>query len=352
MTARAPHRLLVLLVVLATALRAGCSAASPYGAAYVPGAAVGEEAAAAALAKRHGAAAARQQRAASLARWNSSVVIVVTWHNRSIDWLAKYSPAHVSLALYIKGGPYTCRDVPSALQASVAHCEKGGNADGREAHTMALFLTRWYGVLPRVTMFSHDNDDERLHPLRNLTSLQLHAWARAVEAQSPPLFRSRSTCLCVNVTETHWRRYGPRKPALAWFMQHVLGFANASDRWASLAYPPGATLAVPARAVLSRPKLVYEVIYALTNGTEEVDPAAVARGTAMGRPQLSFRSWENGNQRQWAPFSWAHNFERLWVRAAQRRAGRASQAHARSARAQFAIFDVDYNPDGWDAAAA
>ena len=116
-----------------------------------------DEAAAAVLTVRHALAAARQQRAASRAQWNSSVVVVVTWHNRSIDWLTNYGfeRSGVTLALYIKGGNHTCGSVPAALRASVAHCEKGDNAEGREAHTMGLFLAQWYTALPRVTIFVH-----------------------------------------------------------------------------------------------------------------------------------------------------------------------------------------------------
>ena len=267
------------------------------------------------LAERHALAAARQQRAASRAQWNSSVVIVVTWHNRSIDWLMNYGfeRSGVMLALYIKGGNHTCGSVPAALRASVAHCEKGDNAEGREAHTMGLFLAQWFTALPRVTIFVHDNEEPRLAKLRGMDATQLHAWARSVEAQPSPLFRNSSTCLCTHVVETNWRTYGPRKQPMVWFMERVLGFTNATARWGSLAFPPGAVLAVPARAVLTRPKLVYEIIYALTNGSDLTGAAGQQRDDVWA-PQLTFHGWENGRQRKWAPFSWAHNFERLWVR--------------------------------------
>ena len=169
-------------------------------------------------------------------------------------------------------------------------------------------------VDPRALSISlpADNEEPRLAKLRGMDGSQLHAWARSVEAQPSPLFRNSSTCLCTHVVETNWRTYGPRKQPMVWFMERVLGFTNATARWGSLAFPPGAVLAVPARAVLTRPKLVYEIIYALTNGSDLT--GAAGQRDDVWAPQLTFHGWENGIQRKWAPFSWAHNFERLWVR--------------------------------------
>lgn len=270
------------------------------------------ERAAAALAKKHGAAAARQQRSASLATWkNASVVILVTWHNRSLDWLAELGTSlehsEIGLALYCKGGNTSCSEthIPAALRHAVRYCDAGWNAEGREAHTIALFLTEFYHALPRVTVFVHDNEyGGLLHPLRNKSPAEVRSWVREVEAQPTPLFRDRRTCLCVDdVREPNWRTYGPRKEPIVWFMERILGFHNASSRWRHLAYPPTACLAVPARAVLSRPKLVYEVIFALTNGTtgeKERGPD----GQRLWLPQLVFHGWEGGEQRKWFPFSW------------------------------------------------
>ena len=324
--ARPCHALVALL--LAAMLR--CGVAALYERASIARTALEEEATASELAKRHASAAVRHQRAASHAQWNSTVVVVVTWHNRSIEWLTKYGfeRSGVTLALYIKGGNHTCDSVPAALRASVAHCEKGFNAEGREAHTMGLFLAQWYTKLLRVTIFVHDDEEYQLAKLRGLDSTQLRAWVHNVEAQPSPLFRNSSTCLCASARENHWRTYGPRKAPMVWFMEHVLGFTNATARWGSLLFPPMAVLAVPARAVLTRPKLVYEIIYALTNGSDVAGASSLPDKWA---PQLTFHGWENGNhQRKWAPLSWAHNFERLWVRLTEllRRLGSAALTRA------------------------
>jgi hypothetical protein len=316
----------------AALLLLGCLAVPPDESSTVAGAVVDSplerERAAAALAKKHGAAAARQQRAASAAQWNASVVVVVTWHNRSLDWLAELGSSldhEVALALYCKGGNTSCSDthIPAALRRAVRYCDAGWNSEGREAHTMALFATQFYHALPRVTVFVHDNEyGGLLTPLRNKSASEVRSWVREVEAQPSPLFRDRRTCLCAeDVREPNWRTYGPRKEAMVWLMERVLGFHNASARWRNVAFPPTACLAVPARAVLSRPKLVFELIYALTNGTSgaaELGP----KGERLWLPQLTFTGWENGEQRKWQPFS-TSNLERLW----------------------FAVFDVDYDPD-------
>ena len=277
-----------------------------------------QEAAAGSLAKRLALVAVRHQRAASQAKWRSSVVVVVTWHSRDIDWLSQYGfeRSGITVALYIKGGNHTCNSVPQSLLATVAHCEKGDNAEGREAHTMGLFLAQWYTALPRVTVFVHDNEEPRLAQFRGMKASQLRAWVHNVESQPSPIFRNSSTCMCAHAREINWLSYGHRKQPMVWFMQHVLGFTDADTRWQSLTFPPGAVLAVPSRAVLTRPRLVYELIYALTNGTERGQCGQCPGGFQpdVWAPQLTYHGWQDGIQRKWAPFSWAHNFERLWVR--------------------------------------
>jgi hypothetical protein len=244
----------------------------------------------------------------------------------TIDWLARYSLEHVSLALFIKGGPFTCADVPAPLAPAVALCEKLENADGREAHTMALFAMRYYDALPRVTVFSHDDEDGRLHVLREQSREQLAAWTRAVSTQSPPLFRNATTCACTIVREPFWTENNHRSVPALWLLTKVLEFdrlLNASTRWRSITYPPRATMAVPARAIRARPKLVYTLLFELLDGT--MDPARPFQEAA-----LLYRGRENPTvQRPWTPFSWSHNLERLW----------------------FPIFDVDHDPDaeGWGA---
>jgi hypothetical protein len=313
--------LLLLLVAAAAAVADATDAAAARGA--WPHVSTHDDGTAAAPERVRRAGVAARNHAAMLrgrAAWRHDVVIVVTWHNRTIDWLARYSLEHLSLALFIKGGPFTCDDVPAALAPAVVLCEKGDNADGREAHTMAMFAMRFYDALPRVAMFSHDNEDGRLSVLREQSGAQLAAWARAVVTQAPPLFRNVTTCACSIVREPFWRANNDRSVPALWLLTKVLEFdalLNASTRWRSITFPPSATLAVPARAIRGRPKLVYTLLFELLNGTMDA-------GHPFNEPALLYRGKQNPTfQRPWMPFSWAHNLERLW----------------------FPIFDVNHDPD-------
>ena len=252
---------------------------------------------------------------AGFAFWGHQVALVVTWHNRSIAWLERYPLDHLAVALFVKGGNGSCADVPERVQRAVVVCDSGYNADGREAHTMALFITRYYDALPRVSIFVHDQDDARLDPLLGLTREGMSAWVRSVVDQPRPLFQTPRTGLCSISRESFWRDEDPRKVPALWFLEHILGYKNVSTRWHSWTFPPTAQLAVPSRAIHDRPELVYRLILELTNGT--------TKALETDQPRLVYSGPENGHLRPWSAFSWAHTLERLW----------------------FPIFDLDFDPD-------
>ena len=54
------------------------------------------------------------------------------------------------------------------MRPLVTHCFEGPNANGREAHTIALFASTFYDNLPRITYFAQDDCvPHRLLPLDN-----------------------------------------------------------------------------------------------------------------------------------------------------------------------------------------
>lgn len=57
------------------------------------------------------------------------------------------------LAIFVKGNVSSCYDIPADVLPKVIMCEHLPNADGREAHTMAYFVLRYYDNLPRISVF-------------------------------------------------------------------------------------------------------------------------------------------------------------------------------------------------------
>ena len=169
--------------------------------------------------------------------WKSDVVVVVTWYNHDIAWLAALPlrhvrvppprrrrgapagrcsdaraprpppPRQVRLAIYVKGTKRRCTDVPSTLHKAVALCREVHNAGGREAHTIALFALQWYDALPRIAIFAQDDAPPPRHRSQLLrlsghSPAQMARWTE--EAERHP-FAGPDTCLCRVIVEDWWR---------------------------------------------------------------------------------------------------------------------------------------------------
>ena len=246
--------------------------------------------------------------------------MVVTWHNKSIDWLAERFPLnHTRFVLYSKGGLRSCyTDIPEALAPAVVGCHETHNAGGREAHSMAEFITSNYDLLPRLTYFTQD-DAHMSHatmPLpADMNTAAFQEWAAHAEARP---FSTRETCLCSIIVEPIWtlQQYGSRLYVpMRWFMEAFLDIDVAAANWTAVRWPSGANLVVPGAAIRSRPRALYALIQQLFNGTEPALVDNLAPDTA-----LVFQNQVSRQQVGMMPM--AHVFERLW----------------------FAIFDVRYSP--------
>lgn len=107
------------------------------------------------------------------------VVVVVTWFRKNLTWLAQVPPARARVVIYSKGGgpDYTCASLPPFLTPPLlAFCADSFNADGREAHTMALFVADNLHNLPRLVLFLQD-DEPVYKPVSRLSQLSDDAFA-------------------------------------------------------------------------------------------------------------------------------------------------------------------------------
>jgi len=205
------------------------------------------------------------------AKWNADLVVVLTWHSRSLEWVQPLFAAQLNwtrFAIYSKGGVKTCEaDLPPALRPYVAHCSVESNAMGREAHTMALFLATHYGELPRLVLFLQDDEHEaggRLAPLLNVASEEsFQAWAEAVEAG--PV--SPDTCLCHGQEERFPDGYAAMyRGPMQWLVDTFLGHDTSS--WENIRWPANAELLVSAAAIRRRDATLYRLLLELTEGVE------------------------------------------------------------------------------------
>ena len=268
------------------------------------------------------AAALRLRHAVARRRWKADLVVVVTWHNRSIDWLADAFPLkHTSFVLYSKGGLKRCdADVPATVAPAVVACHEVHNAGGREAQTIAQFIVMHYRILPRLTYFVQDDERfDKTVALRGINdTAAFEAWATLAETRP---FSGIQACLCTIVVETKWtlKGYGPELyEPMRWFMENFLGFDVTASNWTSVRWPGNADLVVPASAIRSRPVELYMLILLIFNGTSPANHDVIAQDTTLilQPPVLPARP----NLRGMLPM--AHVLERLW----------------------FAVFDTQYSP--------
>jgi len=286
-----------------------------------------------------------ERRQAARRQWGGvDLVVVVTWFNQALDWLVPEDQAppfplpYTRFVLYNKGGPKSCEtDVPQRLRPYVLQCERLHNAGGREAHSIALFVTRHYRALPRLVFFSHD--DTRAAHLPRAAGIDVlgyptpnpEAWAAWVELAESKPFTCRELCLCDLEYEQGWapETYG-WWGGQTWFMGAFLEMDAVARNWTSVRWPAKATLLVPAVAIRRRPVTVYSVILQLLNGTSPYAIPEIARqcqphqgGQGELRCEFALTPDTRLVHDKRAMVDMAHVFERTWL----------------------AIFDREYSPD-------
>jgi hypothetical protein len=278
--------------------------------------------------------------------WRRPIVVVVTWHSAaSIEWLAALPASRVQVALYAKGDARSCAAVPTSVRPLLAFCTRVPNAGGREAHTAALFLARFYHALPRVTVFAQDDctvlsirsaADPRLGGASNQCGVlrlalwdaaATRAWVAAREAAPGDAFATEASCLCELVHEPGFRRCAPGTPAgacygegylpMSWLLRTFLGHAPAE--WDDIRWAARAQLAVPRALIRSRPRELYVLLRELL----AADAADGRDRRAEEAPTLLYvQSAAGVHNKRLTSLNWAHSLERLW----------------------FAVFDVRYSP--------
>jgi hypothetical protein len=257
-------------------------------------------------------AALRLRQAVARRHWQADLVVVVTWHNKSIGWLAERFPLnHTRFVLFSKGLKSCDADIPASVAPFVAACHAMHNAGGRDAHTLASFIVSYYDNLPRLTFFVQDDMAEHktvgLRGIKDTTSFE--TWASLAEAAP---FTHLHTCLCSIVIEPTWtlERYGPELyNPMRWFMERFLGMDVAASNWTAVRWPANADLVVPASAIRSRPKELYMFILLIFNGTS---PANGQHGSIAADTTVVVQAplRDRGNLVGMLPM--AHVFERLW----------------------------------------
>jgi hypothetical protein len=256
------------------------------------------------------------RRSASLSRWGAELVVLVTWHSAELEPFAQLFPlTRTRFVLYIKGELKRCAtDVPPILALYVVACDELANAVGREAHSMALFVSRHYDELPRLLLTMQDDDirggilrAERLQPLQALMGEEdddaWRAWVRGVEeAPFTPV-----TCLCLMVMERFPEGYMDMyRVPMTWLLETFLGHNITS--WATLRTANEAMLLVPGAEAVRRDRSLYTMLVELTQGVLPTGHAADVFDTP------ATLAWTYG--RGGVPaggLMWAHVLERLWL---------------------------------------
>jgi hypothetical protein len=274
--------------------------------------------------------------------WRRPLVVVVTWHSRNISWLGALPPSRFQVALYAKGGDASrCdTDVPPGARAALAFCEVAPNAAGREAHTMALFLSQFHGALPRYVFFAHDDctdvpmplpvDDTylrnaagqcRVLSLARMPPPELRAWLSAREAAPGESFADETTCLCSLNFESSFRAcplgvpvppgtcYGEGYLPMAWLLRTFLDLEPAP--WEHVRWPTAAQLGAPRAALASRPRLLYTLLEQLLSA--DLDGAEPPKRHAEEAPALLHVYSPLPIDMRWTSLQWAHSMERLWL---------------------------------------
>ena len=276
--------------------------------------------------------------------WHTDWLLVVTWYNSSIYWLDQLPfQHHLKIALYIKQDSQVanrCSAVPALAKQHLALCREVPNANGREAHTIAMFVAEFYHSLPRIVVFSQDDclmadPDGSLYPdfqrkadrcrimrLHNMSAHALSDFAAHVEAAPFEL----DTCLCEVVLERNFFRCpaddAPRPPIMPAGRCYGPQWEQITDFWAvagldrlpqhqSLRWAAGANFAVPGAALHSLPLPVFRVAERILDGTGEKLGVDGMEVNATMRLKSAGVDVSRGG-RLWPSFTWAHAFERMW----------------------------------------
>jgi hypothetical protein len=288
--------------------------------------------------------------------WRRPLVVVVTWHSANISWLGALPPSRFQVALYAKGDGAAdrCADaaaIPPRVRALLAFCEAAPNAAGREAHTMALFMTQFYDALPRYVYFAHDDCADtvpglsqpsdtrmadaagqcRVLSLALLAPRALRAWLAAREAAPGDAFADERSCLCSLNFEPAFRAcalgvpvpagscYGEGYLPMAWLLRTFLDLEPSA--WEHVRWATHAQLGAPRAALRARPRLLYTLLLQLLSADLDGGDAAPARHASEAPALLHVYSPEPIAMR-WTSLQWAHSMERLWL----------------------AVFDAGYSP--------
>jgi len=152
-----------------------------------------------------------QRRNSSLTRWGVELVVLVTWHDDDLEPLLLLFPLElVSFVVYLKGNLRSCEALPADMLRRLAACVPEPNTGGREAHTIATFVSRHYDELPRLLLCMQDDEiqtgptrAERLAPLVEMKKQfgdagDAQSWQRWVRSVEEAPFRP-DTCMCFQV---------------------------------------------------------------------------------------------------------------------------------------------------------
>jgi hypothetical protein len=195
----------------------------------------------------------------SRALWEADLIVVVTWHSRSLDSLRAFptDSGLVRFALLVRGDLKRCdRDVPDWLQPLVSLCEHLPNDDGRDSHSIAWFLLSYYHQLPRLLYFAQDDEGERKELRHVPRGDAFGAWLSRVEDDP---FASEETCLCRIMVE-RWEsaeQYGASYAS----MQLLFSLLSHNTSGVSTLRWPGANyFTLSARVARRVPRMFYGLL--------------------------------------------------------------------------------------------
>ena len=250
-------------------------------------------------------------------RWGADLIVVVTWFQKDIAWLADHFPLnHTRFVLYSKGNQSCATHVPATVAPYVAFCVQSHNAAGREAHTIAHFAYHHSHQPPRVTFFVHD--DSTAH-VRNLAAHHLRNMSQFLENVEAGPMELPGNCLCDVKRERNWNSTSYAYYNFqAWMADALLGIDVVQKQWKTVIWPGNAFFALPASGMAKRPRVVYRVLLELLNGT--VAPRDGKRFTEQGA-KLAWNS-EGNPKNSHTSLGLAHAMERSW----------------------FMVFDTAYKP--------
>lgn len=288
--------------------------------------------------------------------WRVDVVALLTVHGGDLAWVTRLPLHSVHLAVYLKKRERECEGVvPAEAAHALALCQHSRNAAGRDLHSLLLFVSAHYHDLPRLLLVGHDHAPYQWQPLFSMTSTkEVGAWVARVESQ--PLFREPETCMCVIVEERHFRPcealseaetrtllpaadpnatcYGVWWKPASWLLDHVLDANRSAWTGGSIRWPSEATLAIPAVAVLRRPRGIYSALLGMVNATAE-EGSGGRRELPDGQVRCASQAASPNSRAHTAQLVLRFNGDRVWP---GERLGHVLE------RLVFAIFDVGYAP--------